>query len=134
MDRGSRNGIQANEKIDSKAAYVNRTKRERGIDHLPGGNKGSHQCSSNDGKGRETSAYLLRQPCITRSGSQFDTAYPSIGYGVLGISWSTGIGGFNFFIIGEAEGTGYAVSFFDDKQAYCLRIGLQNSNLQNIFI
>ncbi|GJY85939.1 reverse transcriptase domain-containing protein [Tanacetum coccineum] len=70
MDCGSRNGIQANEKIDSGVAYVNRTKRERGINHLPGGCKGSHQCSPNDRKRREISAHLLRQPCITRSGNQ----------------------------------------------------------------
>ncbi|GKA91597.1 hypothetical protein Tco_0813467 [Tanacetum coccineum] len=40
------------------------------INHLPGGCKGSHQCSLNDGKGRETSAHLLRQPHITRSGNK----------------------------------------------------------------
>ncbi|GKE74853.1 reverse transcriptase domain-containing protein, partial [Tanacetum coccineum] len=50
-----------------EVAYVNRTERERGINHLPGGCKGSYQCSPNDEKGRETSAHLLRQPCITRS-------------------------------------------------------------------
>nr|GEW65836.1 reverse transcriptase domain-containing protein [Tanacetum cinerariifolium] len=70
MDCGSGNVIQANKKIDSGVAYVNRTERERGIDHLPGGRKGSYQCSSNDGKGRKTGAHLLRQPCITRSRNQ----------------------------------------------------------------
>ncbi|GJV87638.1 hypothetical protein Tco_1531576 [Tanacetum coccineum] len=60
MDRGGRNGIQTNENFDSGVAYVNRTKRERGINHLPSGCKGSHQSSPNDGKGQETSAHLLR--------------------------------------------------------------------------
>ncbi|GJT60843.1 hypothetical protein Tco_1004376 [Tanacetum coccineum] len=54
MDRGGGDGIQTNEKIDSGVAYVNGTKRERGINHLPGGCKGSHTCSPNDGKRRET--------------------------------------------------------------------------------
>ncbi|GJZ43244.1 reverse transcriptase domain-containing protein [Tanacetum coccineum] len=36
MDCESGNGIQANEKIDSGVTYVNRTKRERGFNHLPG--------------------------------------------------------------------------------------------------
>nr|GEY56546.1 reverse transcriptase domain-containing protein [Tanacetum cinerariifolium] len=57
-------------KIDSRVAYVNRTKRERKINHLPDGCKGSCQCSPNDEKGRETSTHLLRQPCITRSKNQ----------------------------------------------------------------
>ncbi|GKA15020.1 hypothetical protein Tco_0694767 [Tanacetum coccineum] len=61
------NGIQTNEKIDSGVANVNHTKRERGINHLPGGCKGSHTCSPNDGKGRETTTHLLRQLCIIRS-------------------------------------------------------------------
>ncbi|GJY21089.1 reverse transcriptase domain-containing protein [Tanacetum coccineum] len=53
-----------------EVVYVNRTERERGINHLPGGCKGSYQCSPNDGKGRETSTHLLRQPCIIRSENQ----------------------------------------------------------------
>nr|GEZ85132.1 reverse transcriptase domain-containing protein [Tanacetum cinerariifolium] len=65
-----RNSIQANEKINSGVAYVNRTKREKGINSLLGGCKGSHQCSPNNGKGRETSAHLLCQACITRSENQ----------------------------------------------------------------
>ncbi|GJU50195.1 reverse transcriptase domain-containing protein [Tanacetum coccineum] len=70
MDPGSGDGIQANEKINSGVAYVSHTKIEGGINHLPGGCKGSYQCSPNDEKGRETSAHLLRQPCITRSENQ----------------------------------------------------------------
>nr|GEZ77046.1 reverse transcriptase domain-containing protein [Tanacetum cinerariifolium] len=63
---GSKTPFKQMKKINSGVAYVNRTERERGIDHLPGGRKGSYQCSPNDRKGRKTSAHLLRQPCITR--------------------------------------------------------------------
>ncbi|GJR33740.1 reverse transcriptase domain-containing protein [Tanacetum coccineum] len=70
MDCGSRNDIQTNEKINSGNAYVNCTKRERTINHLPGSCKRSHQCSPNDKKGRESNAHLFRQSCITGSGNQ----------------------------------------------------------------
>nr|GEV26405.1 reverse transcriptase domain-containing protein [Tanacetum cinerariifolium] len=53
-------------KIDSEIAYVNRTKRERRINHLPGGCKRSHQCSPNNINGWETNAHLPLQQCITR--------------------------------------------------------------------
>nr|GEY86871.1 reverse transcriptase domain-containing protein [Tanacetum cinerariifolium] len=53
-----------NEKIDSGIAYVDRTKRERRTDYLPGRCKRIHQCSPNDRKGWEANAYLLHQSCI----------------------------------------------------------------------
>ncbi|GKB49678.1 hypothetical protein Tco_0900431 [Tanacetum coccineum] len=66
MDYRRRNDIRTNEKIDSRIAHANRTQRKRGTNHLSGGSKGSHQCSPDDGKGRETNTHLLRHPCITR--------------------------------------------------------------------
>nr|GEX48498.1 reverse transcriptase domain-containing protein [Tanacetum cinerariifolium] len=56
-----------------RIAHANRTKRKRGTNHLSGGSKGSHQCSPDDEKGRETNTHLLRQPRITRSENKLRT-------------------------------------------------------------
>ncbi|GJR21223.1 hypothetical protein Tco_0969750 [Tanacetum coccineum] len=45
MDDRGRNDIQTNEKINSRVAHANCTKRKRGTNHLFGGSKGSHQCN-----------------------------------------------------------------------------------------
>ncbi|GJS48499.1 hypothetical protein Tco_0598620 [Tanacetum coccineum] len=61
MDYGSRNGLPANEKVDSIIAYDGRATRERRINHLLGSNKRGHQCRPDDGEGREANTHLFRQ-------------------------------------------------------------------------
>ncbi|GKF07545.1 reverse transcriptase domain-containing protein [Tanacetum coccineum] len=70
MDHESRNGLPANEKVDSRIAYDGRATRERRINHLLGSNKRVHQCRPDEEKGREANTYLFRQPSTTRSRNQ----------------------------------------------------------------
>nr|GEU87230.1 reverse transcriptase domain-containing protein [Tanacetum cinerariifolium] len=58
--RSKRKRRQANEKINSIISHVNRTKRERRTEYLPGGCKRSRQCSPNDRKGWEATERLLK--------------------------------------------------------------------------
>ncbi|GJZ72342.1 hypothetical protein Tco_0636193 [Tanacetum coccineum] len=80
MDHGSRNGLPANEKVDSKIAYDGRATRERRINHLLGSIKGGHQFRPDDGEGREANTYLFRQPSTVRSANKAD-AIKLGGYG-----------------------------------------------------
>ncbi|GKC40331.1 reverse transcriptase domain-containing protein [Tanacetum coccineum] len=66
----SRNGLPANEKVDSRIAYDGRATRERRINHLLGSNKGGHQCRPDDGEGREANTHLFRQTSTARSRNQ----------------------------------------------------------------
>ncbi|GKC63722.1 hypothetical protein Tco_1096320 [Tanacetum coccineum] len=65
MDHGSRNGLPANEKADSRIAYNDRATRKRRINHLLGSNKRGHQCRPDDGEGREANTHLFCQPSTT---------------------------------------------------------------------
>ncbi|GKB65136.1 reverse transcriptase domain-containing protein, partial [Tanacetum coccineum] len=70
MDHESRNGLPANEKVDSRIAYDGRATRERIINHLLGSSKRGHQCRPDDEKGREANTYLFRQSSTARSRNQ----------------------------------------------------------------
>ncbi|GJW55246.1 reverse transcriptase domain-containing protein [Tanacetum coccineum] len=70
MDHRSKNGLPANERVDSRIAYDGRTIRERKINHLLDSSKIGHQCRPDDGKGREANTYLFRQPSTARSINQ----------------------------------------------------------------
>ncbi|GJY48466.1 reverse transcriptase domain-containing protein [Tanacetum coccineum] len=70
MDHGSRNGLPANEKVDSRIAYDDRATRKRRINHLLGSSKRGHQCRPDDGEGREANTHLFRQPSTARSRNQ----------------------------------------------------------------
>ncbi|GKG09600.1 hypothetical protein Tco_0338346 [Tanacetum coccineum] len=80
MDHGSRNGLSANEKVDSRIAFDGRATTERRINHLLGSNKGGHQCCPDDGEGREENTHLFRQTSTTRSTNKAD-AIKIGGYG-----------------------------------------------------
>ncbi|GJX93754.1 reverse transcriptase domain-containing protein [Tanacetum coccineum] len=67
MDHGSRNGLPANERVDSRIVYDGRATRERRINHLLGSIKRGHQCRPDDEKGRESNTYLFCQPSTVRS-------------------------------------------------------------------
>ncbi|GKB58606.1 hypothetical protein Tco_0914792 [Tanacetum coccineum] len=67
MDRGSRNGLPANEKVDSRIAYDGRAIRERRINHLLGIIKRGHHFRPDDGERREANTHLFRQPSTVRS-------------------------------------------------------------------
>ncbi|GJZ58892.1 hypothetical protein Tco_0614708 [Tanacetum coccineum] len=62
MDHGSRNGLPANEKVDSRIAYDGRAIRERRINHLLGIIKRGHHFRPDDGERREANTHLFRQP------------------------------------------------------------------------
>ncbi|GKC82956.1 hypothetical protein Tco_1138673 [Tanacetum coccineum] len=65
----SRNGLPANEKVDSRIAYDGRAIRERRINHLlyfAAGKRG-HKCCPDDGEGREENTHLFRQLSTARS-------------------------------------------------------------------
>ncbi|GKD82621.1 hypothetical protein Tco_1349460, partial [Tanacetum coccineum] len=70
MDHGSRNGLPANEKVDSRISYDGRATRERRINHLLGSSKRGHQCCPDDEEGWEANTYLFRQPSTARSRNQ----------------------------------------------------------------
>ncbi|GJU87732.1 reverse transcriptase domain-containing protein, partial [Tanacetum coccineum] len=66
----SRNGLPANERVDSRIAYDGRATRERRINHLLGSSKRGHQCRPDDGKGREANTHLFRQLSTSMSKNQ----------------------------------------------------------------
>ncbi|GJR96472.1 hypothetical protein Tco_0268646 [Tanacetum coccineum] len=67
MDYRSRNGLPANEKVDSRIAYDDRATRKKRINHLLSGSKRGHQCRPDDGEGREANTqFNIRQPSTAR--------------------------------------------------------------------
>ncbi|GKD91004.1 hypothetical protein Tco_1366511 [Tanacetum coccineum] len=55
----SRNGLPANERVDSRIAYDGRATRERRINHLLGSSKRGYQCRPDDRKGREANTHFV---------------------------------------------------------------------------
>ncbi|GJT84978.1 reverse transcriptase domain-containing protein [Tanacetum coccineum] len=66
MDHESRNGLPANEKVNSIIAYDGRATGERRISHLLSSSKRGHQFRPDDGEGREANTHLFRQPSTAR--------------------------------------------------------------------
>ncbi|GJX88649.1 hypothetical protein Tco_0340663, partial [Tanacetum coccineum] len=70
MDFESRSSLQTDEGTRCGAPNADRTKGNRGTNHVLSRDQGSYQCSLNDRKGGQANASVLCEPPPTRAGDQ----------------------------------------------------------------